>query len=127
MVCRNLDRCRLGPQRFVSFVSLFKGLTHSQEVLNHETSHFAAQPLSRGEVGAKVDPGENSAQGRLFCSRREALEGALHSGHNFRGDVKVKRIPLEEKNQYPCPGSTNNRVRTRIGGNCSRQLITLAA
>ena len=79
-------------------------------------SHIAAQPLSRGEVGAKVDPGENSAQGRLFCSRREALEGALHSRHNFRGDVKVKLIPFEERTQYACPGSTNNCVRTRIGG-----------
>src|SRR5258708_37072308 len=79
-------------------------------------SHFAAQPLSRGEVGAKVDPGENSAQGRLFCSRREALEGALRSRHNFRCDVKVKLLSFEDRIYYRCPCSTPDLVRTRIAG-----------
>src|ERR1700722_4008017 len=92
-------------------------LLSSQEVIDHEICHFAAQLLSSGEVGAKVDPGENSAQGRLFRSRGETPEGALHARHDFRGDAKGKLpISFEERIQDLCARSTNNRVRTRIGG-----------
>jgi hypothetical protein len=77
-------------------------------VIDHEICHFTTQLLSRGKVGSKVDPGENSAQGRLFCSRREPIEGSFRSRHNFRGDAKVKLLPFKENIQYRRPCRTYN-------------------
>ena len=55
-------------------VELVLPVTRSQEVITHETSYSAAQPLSAGEVKAEVNPSENSAHRRLFRSSRESFE-----------------------------------------------------
>src|SRR5437667_8545930 len=102
--------------RSFAVVEFVLSVTRSQEVINNKMSYFAAQPLSGGEVKAEMLPGENPAQRSLFCRSREYREGALYPRQDFRGDVKVEMIPLEEGPQHGCPGSANDRVRARVGG-----------
>src|SRR5207245_2819410 len=81
-------------------VAVVSSVTTSQEVIDHEIRDVAAQPLSSGEVEAEVGSGENPAQRRLFRSSRESLEWARDPWHDFRGDVKVELILLQDGDQH---------------------------
>ena len=103
----------LGSSAVVRVVLL---VGRSQEVINNKIGYFAAQSLTSSKVKAEMDSGENPAQGSLFCSIRDSRERALHTRQNFRGDIEVEVVRLEERSQDTSRSSTNNRVCARVGG-----------
>ena len=59
------------PRRLVHFVT---SMNRSEEVVDNEVSHVAAEALSGSEVKAEVDSGKYSAQGRLLGCVGEAAK-----------------------------------------------------
>src|ERR1700736_3633273 len=80
-------------------IGVVLAVTRRQEIIYDKASYFASQPLSGGEVGPKMDAGEDSAERGLFVGRRKAIERALYSRHNFRGNAEVEMIVAEERYQ----------------------------
>jgi len=63
----------------VGFISVVNG---SQEVVYNKIRYFSSQPVANCEIGPKMDPCKNSAQGRLFFRVRNSVEGTLHARHD---------------------------------------------
>src|SRR6185295_5639921 len=85
-------------------------------MIDDEIGDCVSQPSTCREVGAEMDPGEDSAQGRLFCSIGKSREGAFYPGQDFRSDAKVEMIIFEEESQNVFTGSADDRVRAWVGG-----------
>ena len=103
---------RIGSFGFVGFVYR---ANESQEVIENKVGHFTAQALADCEIGTKMDPGKNAAQGCLFFRGRILRERALHSRHDLRGDIEVEAILAKERNQNGCPAGANDGVRSWVG------------
>src|SRR5882757_2975577 len=59
--------------------------------------------------------GEDSAERRLFFSRREVLERTYCARHDFGGDAKFEAMTPEKGIQHSSPSRADDCVRSRIG------------
>src|SRR5579862_560419 len=96
-------------------VGFINSVRASQDIINDEVSHFAAELLSTGEVGAEMHSSEDSAERSLIRSGREALKKAFYAWHNLGGDLKVEAMTPEKGIQNSARGSADHGVRSRIG------------
>ena len=83
--------------------------------IENEIRYFPTQPLANCEIGPKMDPCKDSAQGRLLLRVRNSGEGTLHARQDFRRDRKIETISDKEGNQYGSPAGADNGVRSGVG------------